>query len=237
MFITLRDVSKGKPLSLNKSIENCKQIGIRTIFMWVGWYNIYKEQSWRWALENSPNNSTEVKIQPGLYSFSDLVEILVSQVEGFTITVNRTNGLINMIIPAGYEIWLPEAIRYLLGLEDDDSIGWLTAGEYEGDHAVEFSPKRLLIYLKQLSTSTNFESKHLEKNQLGLEPSQLLGAIPISSKSFGEYTTVSFDNPLFKDLNCNINELDFDFKIEWANGKRDKLDNHSQPIDLILEIK
>ena len=234
MFITLRDVSKGKPLSLNKSIENCKQIGIRTIFMWVGWYNIYEEQSWRWAQEGEPRNSTEVKIQPGLYSFSDLVQTLTGQVEGFTITVNRTNGLINMIIPAGYEIWLPEAIRYLLGLEDDD---WLTAGEYEGDRAVEFSPKRLLIYLKQLSTSTNFESKHLEKNQLGLEPSQLLGVIPISSKSFGEYTTVSFDNPLFKDLNCNINELDFDFKIEWANGKRDKLDNHSQPIDLILEIK
>ena len=212
MFITLRDVSKGKPLSLNKSIENCKQIGIRTIFMWVGWYNIYEEQSWRWGPDQE--NSIEVKIQPGLYSFSDLVETLTSQVEGFTITVNRTNGLINMIIPAGYEIWLPEAIRYLLGLEDDD---WLRA-EYEGDRAVEFSPKRLLIYLKQLSTSTNFESKHLQKNQLGLEPSQLLGVIPISSKSFGEYTTVSFDNPLFKDLNCNINELDFDFKIEWANG-------------------
>ena len=86
--------------------------------------------------------------------------------------------------------------------------------------------------MKQLSTSTNFESK----NQ-SLEPSQLLGVIPISSKKFGEYTAVSFDNPLFKDLNCNINELDFDFKIEWANGKRDKLDNHSQPIDLILEVK
>ena len=138
-------------------------------------------------------NSIEVKIQPGLYSFSDLVETLTSQVEGFTITVNRTNGLINMIIPASHEIWLPEAIRYLLGLEDDDSIGWLTAGEYEGDRAVEFSPKRLLIYLKQLSTSTNFESKNQR-----LEPSQLLGVIPISSKKFGEYTTVSFDNPLFK---------------------------------------
>ena len=32
MFITLRDVSKGKPLSLNKSIENCKQIGIQNYF-------------------------------------------------------------------------------------------------------------------------------------------------------------------------------------------------------------
>ena len=123
------------------------------------------------------------------------------------------------------------AIRYLLGLEDED---WLSAGEYEGDRAVEFSPKRLLVYLKQLSTSANFEPS---KNQ-HLEPSQLLGVIPISSKKFGEYTTISFDSPLFKNLNCSsINELDFDFKIEWANGKRDKQDNHSQPIDLILEIQ
>ena len=88
--------------------------------------------------------------------------------------------------------------------------------------------------MKQLSTSTNFEPS---KNQR-LEPSQLLGVIPISSKKFGEYSTISFDSPLFKNLNCSsINELDFDFKIELANGKRDKLDNHSQPIDLILEIK
>ena len=230
MFLTLTDASRGKPYSLNQPIESCKQIGIRTIFMWVGWYNIYTEQTWRWAQEGERRNSTEVKIQPGLYSFSDLVQMLTGQVEGFTITVNRTNGLINMIIPAGYQVWLPEAIRYLLGLEDED---WLSAGEYEGDFPVEFSPKRLLIYLKQLSTSTNFESKNQR-----LEPSQLLGVIPISSKKFGEYTTISFDNPLFKNLNCSsINELDFDFKIEWANGKRDKLDNHSQPIDLILEVK
>ena len=198
--------------------------------MWVGWYNIYKEQSWRWAQEGEPRNSTEVKIQPGLYSFSDLVQMLTGQVEGFTITVKRTNGLINMIIPAGYQVWLPEAIRYLLRLGDED---WLSAGEYEGDFPVEFSPKRLLVYLKQLSTSTNFESK----NQ-SLEPSQLLGVIPISSKSFGEYIVINVDSPLFKNLNCSdVNELDFDFKIERANGKRDKLDNHSQPIDLLLEIK
>ena len=170
MFITLADASRGKPYSLNQPIESCKQIGIRTIFMWVGWYNIYTEQTWRWALEGEPRNSTEVKIQPGLYSFSDLVQMLTGQVEDFTISVNRTNGLINMIIPAGYQVWLPEAIRYLLGLEDED---WLSAGEYEGDFPVEFSPKRLLIYLKQLCTSTNFESKNQR-----LEPSQLLGVIP-----------------------------------------------------------
>ena len=67
MFITLRDVSKGKPYSLNQSIESCKQIGIRAVYMWVGWYNIYEEQSWRWGPDQE--NSTEVKIQPGLYSF------------------------------------------------------------------------------------------------------------------------------------------------------------------------
>ena len=33
MFLTLADVSRGKPYSLNQPIESCKQIGIRTIFM------------------------------------------------------------------------------------------------------------------------------------------------------------------------------------------------------------
>ena len=103
-----------------------------------------------------------------------------------------------MIIPAGYQVWLPDAIRYLIGLEDED---WFSAGEYEGDRAVEFSPRRLLIYLKQLSTSKNFESKHFESNTQQLEPSQLLGVIPITSKSFGEYIAINFDNPIFKDLN------------------------------------
>ena len=69
MFITLTDVSRGKPYSLNQSIESCKQIGNRTISMWVGWYNIYKEQSWRWAEEGELRNSTEVKIQPGFLVF------------------------------------------------------------------------------------------------------------------------------------------------------------------------
>ena len=94
-----------------------------------------------------------------------------------------------MIIPAGYQVWLPEAIRYLLRLADED---WLSAGEYEGDRAVEFSPKRLFTYLKQLSTSTNFEPSKTQQ----LEPSQLLGVILISSKKFGEYTTISFDYPI-----------------------------------------
>ena len=156
---------------------------------------------------------------------------------------NRTLGLhhndkyidLKLRRRVGVDIWRPvrrvgPGFKVTLALEDED---WLSAGEYEGDFPVEFSPKRLLIYLKQLCTSTNFESKSQR-----LEPSQLLGVIPISSKKFGEYTTISFDNPLFKNLNCSsINELDFDFKIEWANGKRDKLDNHSQPIDLILEVK
>ena len=47
-----------------------------------------------------------------------------------------------MIIPAGYQVWLPEAIRYLLGLEDED---WLSAGEYEGDLPVEFSLRDFLF--------------------------------------------------------------------------------------------
>ena len=144
--------------------------------------------------------------------------------------VNRNNGLINIVIPLGYQIWLTDPIRHVLGLEDS---GWLEA-EYDGDSAVEFSPKRILVYLRQLSTTNN-----LLNNNQKLVSSQILSIIPMSTKSFGESFTINFENPHFRFLQTNnaINELDFDFKVEWGNGVQHKLDNHEQPIDLVLEIK
>ena len=50
-----------------------------------------------------------------------------------------------MDVPDVHEIWLPDAIRYLLGLDDEN---WLSSGMYDGNRPIEFSPKRILIYLK-----------------------------------------------------------------------------------------
>ena len=233
MFLTITDASKGKPYTLQAPIDNSDgklTIGIRSISMWVGWYNIYEEQTWRWNKPAEGAVSTEIKLEAGLYSFSELVEILTAEIEGLSIMVNRKNGVINMIIPDGYELWLTDPMRYVLGLDDTN---WLSAGEYNGDRAVEFSPKRILVYLKQVSTTGNWESDNQQ-----LKPSQLLGVIPTPTESFGESFTMSFENPHFKLLQSgSINELDFDFKVEWGNDVKHKLDNHSQPIDLVLEIK
>ena len=134
-----------------------------------------------------------------------------------------------MIIPSDYTIYLTESISYLLGLEDE---GWLEPGEYVGDRAVEFLPKRILIYLKQLSTTNN-----LVNERSTLCASQLLSVVPMCTKSFGESYVINVENPIFKQLSPgNISQIDLDFKVQWGNGVKHKLDNHDQPIDLVLEI-
>ena len=87
------------------------------------------------------------------------------------------------------------------------------SGDYIGDRPPEFTPKRLLIFLKQLSTSENYENN----NQL-LQPSQLLYSLPLSAEEFGSFHTIKVDIPQFKQLQNNVHELDFDFKVEWSNG-------------------
>ena len=52
----------------------------------------------------------------------------------------RTPRKISMTIPAEYEIWLPDPIKKILGIDDED---WLSTGEYIGDHSVEFHHKEL----------------------------------------------------------------------------------------------
>ena len=55
--------------------------------------------------------------------------------------MNPLNGLIYMDVPEGHEIWLPDAIPYLLGLDDEN---WLSSGMYDGDRPIKFSPKKYL---------------------------------------------------------------------------------------------
>ena len=230
MFITILNASKGKPFMLETPIENNDKlkIGIKTMTMWVGWYNIYEEQTCRWgAIEEG--ESAEIKIEPGYYLFKELVEILTDAIENLSIEVNPINDIINMSIPPGIQLLLPVPISYLLGMDDE---GWLN-GEYTGDRTIEFAPKRMLIYLKQLSTTNNFSN-----DNANLRPSLLLMTLPLPYESIGGYHTFNFDKAHFKLLQSSgINELDFDFKLEWGNGVKHKLDNHSQPIDIILEIK
>ena len=232
MFITISDVSKGKPFRFQSSIDNTVKklkIGIRSITTWVGWYNVYKETICRWGEKGRSGESTEIPINPGLYKFEQLVKLLTDGIDDLSITVNPINGIIDMSIPPNIQLWLPSPIQYLFGLDDDE---WLE-GNYAGDRAIEFEPKRLIVYLKQLSTTGNLAGVNDT-----LQPSQILETIPISLYSFGGYETINYSNPIFKNLTSSyIQELDFDFKVEWGNGTKHKLDNHSQPIDIVLEIR
>ena len=47
MFITIKDASKGKPYTLEDPFDNSGgklTIGIKSIFIWIGWFNIYEEE-------------------------------------------------------------------------------------------------------------------------------------------------------------------------------------------------
>ena len=224
MYITISDAVKGKPFRLSEPLTPSSKIAIHRIDMWIGYYNIYEDQECRLARKDV-EESQIITVESGLYNFTELVEHLAF--DGLSITDNKTKGLVEISIPASVHLWLSEPIRYLLGIDEP---GWLT-GDYIGDRPPEFTPKRLLIFLKQLSTSENYENK----NQL-LQPSQLLHSIPLSAEEFGSFHTIKVDTPQFKQLENNVHELDFDLKVEWNNGVRHKLNNHGEPITLVLSI-
>ena len=229
-FVTITGTGKGKPLRLSQSIgnngENLK-IGIKRISGRVGWFNVEEELEWRYAQEGQ-GPSEAIKISPGLYNFDLLAKEFTSQIEGFEFEVGKRDGKLNMTIPERYQIWFPDRVREMFGLDDK---GWLADGEYMGDRAIEFSPQRILVYLNQLSTTGNL----VNDNNI-LQGSRVLGWIDLSNAAFGEYFVSTYEKPSFKKLqNGTIHELDFDFKVQWENSSR-KLDNHDQPLDLELKI-
>ena len=227
MFIAINDASDGKAFTLPKPLEHNSKIAIHRVNMWTGYYNVHEAQRCGWS--QNGGDVINFTIESGLYSFDALADQLAIT-EGVYIADDRKKGLIELSIPAETRLWLPEPIRHLLGIDDND--GWFQSGGYIGDRPPAFTPKRLLIYLEQLSTTANFENK----NQT-IQPSQLLASIPLSGAAFGSFHRVTFNDPQFKNLQSNVHELNFNFKLDWGNGVRQKLDNHSLPIDLDLEIK
>lgn len=231
MFITIADVNDGiftLPEPINNQDGNLK-IGIRSIGCWVGFYNIYEKQGCRWG--RGREDGSDFVIEPGLYFFKEIARNLRKAVKNLNLVLDKTTGLIDLSIPEGISLWIPEAVKYMLGIQDE---GWLQ-GNYVGDRPVEFLPTGgISIYLKELSTSNNVSTNGKGK----LVSSNYLGNIPMLSENFGQYFSIRFDNPIFKKLNSgNIEKLEFDLKLEWGNGVQDTLNNHSMPISLELEIK
>ena len=182
MFPIFNNASKGKPSKFYDSIDNTNKnlkIGIKSVSGRVGWYNIEEELEWRYVA-NGGGPSESFIIQPGLYSFEVLAYVFTSEIDGLKIDVDRKTAKIDMTIPENIEIWQPDRVKKLFGIDDE---GWLTEIGYIGDHSVEFSPQGISVCLKQLSTTDNF---------LNNEPSQFLGFIPITDAPFGEYFMVEY---------------------------------------------
>ena len=231
MHLRIDDVSKGT-FTLPEPIDNQEgklKIGIRSMGYWVGIYNITEIQSCRWARSGEPG--TDFQIQPGLYTFKGLARDLKKVVKGLTMLLDKTTGLVHLSLPEEVSLWVPDAVKELFGLDDE---GWLQ-GRHVSDRPVEFLPVGgINIYLDQLSTSNNLSTS--KKNNL--VKSNLLGNIPMLSENFAQHFSLNFDKPAFKDLTTgNINQLEFSLKLQWRDGTEQKLDNHSLPIGLELEIK
>jgi hypothetical protein len=219
MFFTITNTQQ--PIRLESPIDNKSgnlKIGLKSITMWVGYYNVQEKDRFKWV--RTGEQTMNVQINPGLYSFYELAKIFTDAVPDLALDVNTVNGLAELFIPENIEIQLPQQIKNLLGLQDK---GWLQTGEYVGDDAVSFLPKILHVNLEELSTTNNIVDG---------KPSQLLELIPLSSEQFGYSTTVNFPHPSYKQLQTgDINEFNVDLFI---SGK--VLNNHNQPIYLTFEI-
>ena len=225
MFITIPDASKGKPYRLPEKAD-WRQIGIKSISGRVGWYNIKEELEWRYTFQGG-QPSDPITIEPGLYNFDTLAKTLTDENNRIEINSNEATGKISMTVPPLCEIWLPDPIKKILGIDDE---GVLTEGEYISDHFVEFLPQRIEICLRQLSSTENLDS---DRNR-HLSPSNLLGFIPLTMGGLGEYFITSIENPYMRKLeNGGIHKLDFDFRVVWSD-RTEKLDNYNQPIRLEL---
>lgn len=219
MYITI--TKWNKPIRMEQPIDNSLgnlTIGLKSITMWVGYFNIKKRYRFKWSREGKEKNTN---IEAGLYSFQELAQVFTDAVPGLMLDVNKTNGLIELIVPENISIQIPQDVRNLIGLDDS---GWLDEGIYSGDHAVNFLPKIMHVNLEELSTTNNIVDG---------KPSQLLELVPLSSNEFGYSSTVQFPVAHYKRLQPGVIS-EFNFKL-FISGK--ELDNHSQPIYLTLEIK
>ena len=232
MRIRIDDITKGTFI-LPTPIDNRNghlKIGIKSIGYWVGFYNIYEEQTCYLGRQGQGN--TVFKIKPGLYNFKEFSRMLRKKVPGLNLALNKITGLIDLTLPEGVDVWFPDAVKYMIGLDDNDR--WLR-GSYVGDRPVEFLPAGgISIYLNELSTTKNLYSRESEN----IINSNLLGNIPMLSENFGQYFSIQYEKPIFIDLKASeINQFEFISKLHWRNNVQHDLNNHSLPISLELKIK
>ena len=167
MFNTLTSVQTGEAVPLLQPIDNRDgrlKVGLRQLELVVGWYNVTGEESFTVAPSGRPEKTTQVS--PGLWGFGELKQRI--EHDGVELQVNRSNGMVTLIVLAGRELRLSDGLLDLLGLDDGKGGDWLNPGTYKGDGPVHFSPTRSLhIHLEQqLRTRRPLHSPRFSRRQL-----------------------------------------------------------------------
>ena len=222
MFHVLSNVQTGEATSLLRPIDNrqgTKQVALRAITCWVGWYNVNEVESCRWR--RVPNDIKGIAIKPGLYNFNQLKREL--GITGAALEVDRTTGKASITIPTGMQVRLSSGLVSLLGLEE---VGWMNSGKTLGIRPVNFNVSSALhIHLDEVSTNDNFVDG---------KPSTLIGVVNVPDSTFGSSFAVSIAQPEFRTLTTGtIVEL----KVRVCDALGRTVNNHTLPMSVSLEVK
>jgi len=227
MYHTLTNVQTGKTVSLLQPIDNRDghlQVGLQSITYTVGWHNVGVGEGFFWR--NSDTSWQHQKLlDPGLWSFSLLKDLVESSTDKVSLDVSKPNGMISLTIPTGLEVQFTDGLSKVLGLDDPPVGGVLDAGTYSGDRPVNFAMTQTLhVHLGQINTT---------HNMLDGAPSTLLAVLGVGNQSFGDIATMVFATPQYKRLsNGTVSELE----VTICDDKGKLVNNHDLPISVVLEV-
>ena len=200
----------------------------------VGWNNIQDGESISWHAPEEDSHIFRYSIAPGLYNFTYFKNLVRRLGANITLTADRHNGLILLILPRGWLVQFTDGLLNLMGLDDGLNGQWLEAGTYNGDRLVDFTgTKTLHVHLDQINTSEN-GLNGASTTLLCLVPAVSSGTSIFVTSRFGDINAVRFENPEFNRLQAGtLNEL----QITVKDDKGRVLDNHGQPISMADEIQ
>jgi len=201
------------------------RVGLRSITVTVGWYNIEAGEMLSWRRSGSLEEGS-FEFSPGFYRVSRMMNLMRSKTrENAIFRLSSFTGLITLEVLDGWELRFTDGLLALLNLDDGLRGSWLDSKTYQGNRAENFTgTKTLSVHLQQLSTTANFVDG---------APSTLLALVGLDNYSYGDIKTIRFDSPEFKHLiRDSISEL----KVSIYDDKGKIIDNHQQRISLGLEF-
>lgn len=207
MFYYINDIYKDGKLIY--PIDNTKgnlKVGLKSITYTIGWYNINKQIQ-----------ISNLVIEPGLYSFQDLKEMLEENLS-LSLTKLSHNGKVKLERRRGIDFGsiLNNLFKFPLGPNAN-----VTSSEPINDL---YMPN-LKVHLRQLDTLKNFENG---------KPSDLLKIVRLDHQyEYGDFRTIEYEFPEMIPLWRGM-ITEFDLSIKDKNNK--VIDNHNLPIGVTLKI-